>query len=166
MSGDTPGACVPIQAGAIAPSFSLPAILTDARETTVDLADALALGPVLLLFYEDDGMPICTRELRAFAQDYELLRAAGVQVFGINSNGLGSHAKFQERDRFPFALISDFHGDTVKAYGLWDAGEGKSRRAIVVVGEDGRVRHVEPHFNPGNINAVVATFAALGLAEG
>lgn len=108
-------------------------------------------------------MPLCTTELKAFAQEHELLAEAGVRVFGINTNGVGSHAKFQERDHFPFPLISDFHGEVVKAYGLWDADERKSRRAVVVVGEDGLVRHVQAHFNPGNLSAFEEVFRALGL---
>ncbi|MCC6382085.1 MAG: redoxin domain-containing protein [Dehalococcoidia bacterium] len=154
----------PIAVGERAPDFVLPAIASDGEQTTVSLAQAAAEGPVLLLFYQDDGMPVCTSELKAFAQEHPLLAEAGVRVFGVNTNGLGSHTRFQERDRFPFPLISDFYGDAVKAYGLWDADEAKSRRAAVIVGQDGLVRHVVPHFNPGNVNALVEVFQALGLA--
>lgn len=155
----------PIAVGEKAPDFSLPAVDSDGGESTVALHKAVRDRPVLLVFYQDDGMPICTSELKAFAQEHELLAEAGVQVFGINTNGTGSHAKFQERDHFPFPLISDFFAGTVKAYGLWDKSEGKSRRAVVLVGEDGRVRYVQPHFNPGNVNALVEVFEALGLVE-
>ena len=154
----------PIGVGERAPDFRLPAITTEATQIEVAFGESLAEGDVLLVFYQDDGMPICTSELKAFAQEHETLRGAGVQVFGVNTNGLGSHARFQERDRFPFPLISDFHGDVVRAYGLWDEDTRKSRRALVLVGRDGRVRFVEPHFNPGNLAAFEAVFAALGLA--
>ena len=154
----------PVHAGAPAPAFELPAVVDGGEQVTVSVPADLANGPMLLVFYEDDGMPICTRELKAFAQEHGLLREAGVQVFGINTNGLGSHAKFHERDHYPFPLISDFHAEAVKGYGLWDSRERKSRRAVVVIGEDGTVRYVQPHFNPGNVNAIVEVFQALGLA--
>lgn len=145
------------------PAFVLPAI--DAGGDEFEVSDADLRGrTTVLIFYQDDGMPLCTSELRAFAQEHELLASAGVQAFGINSNGLGSHQRFQERDSYPFALISDFYGDLIKAVGLWDEHERKSRRAVVVVGEDGCVIHVEPHFNPGNLNAFEQVFTALGLA--
>ncbi|MFN0147242.1 MAG: peroxiredoxin family protein [Dehalococcoidia bacterium] len=153
----------PVAPGDVAPAFELPAVCDGGEQVTVSVPGSLASGPLLLLFYEDDGMPICTTELKAFAAEHDLLAEAGIQVFGVNTNGLGSHAKFHERDHFPFPLISDFHGETVKAYGLWDADQGKSRRAVVVVGEDGRVQYVQPHFNPGNVNALVEVFEALGL---
>ena len=153
----------PVGPGDEAPGFSLPAVDAHGNQFTVDLHEAITRGPVLLVFYQDDGMPICTSELKAFAQEHDLLKEAGVQIYGINTNGIGSHARFQERDHFPFPLISDFHGDTVKAYGLWDADERKSRRAVVIIGTDGRVRHVQPHFNPGNLAAFEDVFRALGL---
>jgi peroxiredoxin len=92
-----------------------------------------------------------------------MLHEAGVQVYGINTNGIGSHQKFQERDHFPFPLISDFYGEVVKTWGMWDPDEGKSRRGVVIVGQDRAVSYVMPHFNPGNVNALVEIFQALGL---
>ncbi len=159
----TPVRSDPIAAGESAPDFTLPAIRSDGTQYDLTLSEAVTAGTVLLVFYEDDGMPICTSELKAFAQEHELLTRAGVQVFGMNTNGTGSHVKFQERDHYPFPLISDFFGDAVKAFGLWDEDERKSRRAVVIVGTDGRVRYVQPHFNPGNLNAYEDVFRALGL---
>jgi peroxiredoxin Q/BCP len=153
----------PIAVGEHSPDFTLPAIDAEGQETALHLADALARGRVMLVFYQDDGMPICTSALKAFAQEHELLAEAGVQVYGINTNGTGSHARFQERDRYPFPLISDFEGDVIRAFGLWDPDERRSRRAVVIVGSGGQVEHVEPHFNPGNMAAFEATFRALGL---
>ena len=152
-----------IAVGERAPEFALPAVMDGGEEVVVRLAEHLGAGPVMLVFYQDDGMPICTRELQAFAQEYELLAEAGIQVFGINTNGVGSHAKFHERDHYPFPLISDFYGEAVKAFGMWDADEGKSKRGIVVIGTDGRIQYVLPHFNPGNVSAFEDVFRALGL---
>lgn len=153
----------PLAVGDRAPDFALPAIATNGEEFEVRLSEETRLGPVMLLFYEDDGMPICTRQLNAFAQEYELLAEAGYRVFGMNTNGVGSHQRFQERDAYPFALISDFYGEAVKAYGMWDSDEKKSRRGVVVVGSDGVVRYVLPHFNPGNVVGFEEVFKALGL---
>lgn len=154
---------VNLAVGDRAPEFALPAVLDGGEQIEVSLSALVTSGPVMLLFYEDDGMPICTSELKAFAQEHELLANAGVQVFGINTNGVGSHAKFHERDHYPFPLISDFHGETVRAYGMWDADEKKAKRGVVIVGTDGNVQYVLPHFNPGNLAAFEEVFVALGL---
>ena len=153
-----------IRVGDVAPDFRLPAVNDGGEPYEFAMSEVLAKSPVLLVFYQDDGMPTCTRQLNIFAQEHETLVEAGVRVVGMNTNGIGSHAKFHERDHFPFPLVSDFFGDVTKAYGLWDADERKSRRALVLVGEDGLVRHVEPHFSPGNMNAVLELFEALGMA--
>ncbi len=153
----------PLVPGDKAPAFTLPTVDRSGETYTLDFPAALRGQRGLLVFYQDDGMPICTSELKAFAQEHDLLEEAGVRVFGINTNGVGSHAKFQERDHFPFPLISDFHGKVVKAYGLWDEDERKSRRAVVLVGEDGLVGYVQPHFNPGNLAAFEEVFDVLGL---
>lgn len=153
----------PIEAGDQAPEFTLPAIRTDGSQFDFALSEVLQGGRLVLVFYQDDGMPICTSELKAFAQEHETLTRAGIQVAGINTNGLGSHQRFQERDHFPFPLISDFYAEAVKAFGFWDPDERKSGRAVVVIGKDGRVEHVVPHFNPGNIAAFEEIFVALEL---
>jgi peroxiredoxin len=152
----------PIRVGATAPQFELPAVTSDGRQVTVT-SEGLLGHRVLFVFYQDDGMPICTSELRAFAQEHVTLAEAGVTCYGLNTNGLGSHARFQERDNFPFPLISDFYGDVVKAFGLWDAHERKSRRALVIVAADGTVEYVQPHFNPGNLAGFEEVFEVLGL---
>ena len=153
----------PLEVGDDAPGFTLPAVTDGGEQFDVDILATAAKSPVLLVFYQDDGMPICTSELKAFAQESDLLSEAGIQVFGINTNGLGSHARFHERDHYPFPLISDFHGEAVKAYGMWDAQEGKSKRGVVVIGTDGKVHYVLGHFNPGNVSAFAEIFRALGL---
>ena len=76
----------PLSPGDPAPLFTLPAIRADGSQFDADLAQMLAAGPVMLAFYQDDGMPICTSELKAFAQEYDLLSGAGIQVFAINSS--------------------------------------------------------------------------------
>lgn len=165
---DTPPARTPretpLAPGEPAPLFTLPAIRADGSQFDADLAELLAAGPVMLVFYQDDGMPVCTSELKAFAQEHGLLAEAGVQVLAINTNGIGSHQRFQERDHYPFPLISDFHGNVVQAYGMWDPDEAKSRRGVVIVGADGRVTYALPHFNPGSVSTFEEIFRALGLA--
>ena len=153
----------PIAVGEPAPLFVLPAIPNDGDQFDARLEDYIERGRTLLIFYQDDGMPVCTRELNAFAQEYPLLERAGIQVLAVNTNGLGSHRKFQERDSFPFPLVSDFYGDAVKAYGMWDPDEGKSNRGVVIIGTDGRIEYVLPHFNPGAIASFTEIFAALGV---
>jgi thioredoxin-dependent peroxiredoxin len=154
----------PFAPGDTAHDFTLPAVNTEAEVFSLTLSETLGDSRGLLVFYQDDGMPICTAELKAFAQEHDLLKNAGIVVVGVNTNGIGSHQRFQERDAFPFPLTSDFHGDVVKAYGMWDPDEDKSKRGVVALGPGLEVLYVEPHFNPGAISAFEGIFRALGLA--
>jgi peroxiredoxin Q/BCP len=161
---ELPERAEPFAPGDRAPDFTLPAVNTEADVFTLTMSETIGDHRGLLVFYQDDGMPICTAELKAIAQEHELLAKAGVVVIGVNTNGIGSHQRFQERDRFPFPIASDFHGDVVKAYGMWDEDEDKSKRGVVALDPGLRVLYVEPHFNPGAISAFEGIFKALGLA--
>lgn len=160
-----PERTAPFEVGDRAPDFTLPAVNGDGSTFLFTLSTFVEQGRGLLIFYQDDGMPICTRELNAFTQEFERLQAGGIVVAAINTNGLGSHEKFQERDHYPFPLISDFFGDVVRAYGMWDPDERKSLRGAIGVDGDLRVSYVLPYFNPGNVNAFVEVFEGLGLAQ-
>jgi len=155
----------PFRVGDTAPDFTLPAVDPDGRLVSFIFSEYLGESRGLLIFYQDDGMPICTRELQAFTQEFARLEAGGIRVAAINTNGIGSHEKFQERDHYPFPLISDFYGDVVKAYGMWDPDDRKSLRGAIAVGPRLRVNYVLPYFNPGNVNAFVEVFEGLGLTQ-
>ena len=65
--------------------------------------------------------------------------AAGVRVFGISRDSPWSHRAWREVLDLDFALLSDWNGDAVRAFGnaheyrgLWDVAE---RTAFLVDGE-------------------------------
>lgn len=155
----------PFQVGDIAPDFMLPAVTGEGETFLFTLSTYVGDSRGLLIFYQDDGMPVCTRELNAFTQEFATLQSGGIRVAAINTNGLGSHEKFQERDHYPFPLVSDFYGDVIRAYGMWDADERKSLRGAIGLDPGLRVSYVLPYFNPGNVNAFVEVFEGLGLAQ-
>ncbi len=70
---ETPIREEPLAVGETAPDFTLPAVADGGEPYDVTLSALVKGGPVMLIFYQDDGMPICTRELQAFAQESELL---------------------------------------------------------------------------------------------
>jgi peroxiredoxin Q/BCP len=62
---------------------------------------------VVLYFYPRDATPGCTLEGQNFRDLHPRFRRAGTQVFGISRDSLASHAKFCEKQSFPFELLSD-----------------------------------------------------------
>ncbi|MDE2304261.1 MAG: peroxiredoxin [Gammaproteobacteria bacterium] len=99
-----------IEIGRKAPAFALPG-------TSGPFASADALGgPLIVYFYPRDNTPGCTREGAAFAALHPALRRAKATVVGISPDGPESHARFREKMRFPFDLLSDPEQKVCKLY--------------------------------------------------
>ena len=63
----------------------------------------------------------------------------GVQVVALNPQPLASHEKFARKHDFPFPVASDAGGEVCKRYGARGL-LGVTKRALVLVGRDGRVK--------------------------
>lgn len=119
--------------------FTLPSTRGEVR-----LSDRLRDGAVLLVFYPRDGTLVCTRQLCNYRDNLSTFEDLDVQIVAINDDSLEAHAAFSSKYDFPFPLASDTSRKVCHAYGaLLDL--FKARRALVLVGEDGRVwwRHAE-----------------------
>jgi peroxiredoxin Q/BCP len=132
-----------IKTGEPAPPFTL----TDAAGERVSLEN-LAGRHVVLYFYPKDDTPGCTKEACGFRDAWDDLQKLGVVVLGVSPDSADSHARFAEKYRLPFRLLSDPDKRVMQAYGAW--GEktlyGKKStgviRSTVWIGPDGRVlRH-------------------------
>jgi peroxiredoxin Q/BCP len=130
-----------IAEGRKAPAFTL----ETATGQRVSLAD-FAGKDVVVYFYPKDDTPGCTKEACGFRDLWKDLRKAGIVVLGVSADGPASHAKFAEKYRLPFTLLSDPDRKVMTAWGAY--GEkmlyGKKTtgviRSTVWVGPDGTVR--------------------------
>src|SRR5690606_23486533 len=62
---------------------------------------------LVIYFYPKDSTPGCTAQGQQFRDAYADCGAAGVHIFGISRDSLGSHANFKAKFSFPFELLSD-----------------------------------------------------------
>lgn len=99
---------------------------------------------VVLLFYTADRGMVCTRQFRSYAARGDDLDALGATVVGISGQDTRSHDDFQARYDIPVPLLADPDLTVARAYGVWAPVAG-TRRAVVVVDEDGIVRHRHVH---------------------
>ena len=155
-----------LEAGAQAPDFEL----LDHQGQRIRLRD-LRGKRVVLYFYPRDGTPGCTREACSFRDVYAKLQKAGVVVLGVSPDPPESHARFRERHRLPFPLLSDPEGKVAQAYGAWAQKTlyGRKRwgvaRTTFLVGPDGTVERVWRRVKPdGHGEEVLA--ALQGTAGG
>ncbi len=130
-----------IRTGEPAPPFTL----SDASGRSVSLGD-LAGKHVVLYFYPKDDTPGCTKEACGFRDAWGELQALGAVVMGVSPDASDSHARFAEKYRLPFPLLSDPDRRTMEAYQAWGEKTQYGRkttgviRSTVWIGPEGKVR--------------------------
>lgn len=154
-----------VRVGRAAPAVVLPYATRDG----VGPADqpftlAKELGRVVVLaFYPGDFTPGCTAEWRAFAERAGTMFGDDVVLAGISNDSLASHVRFARELDLPFKLLSDPDLAVARAYGAADGTQ--ARRVVVVIGRDGRVRHVDPAFAALDPQSYVQLGAAIEAAR-
>lgn len=154
-------------AGDPAPGFSLPA----AAGGTVTLADELAKGPAILVFYRGGWCPYCNLELRAYQRILPEIEAAGARLIAVSPQAPDGSLSTAEKNGLGFAVLSDVGSHAARAFNVaFDLPEpliGLYRRfghdlpvlngagdwrlpvpATFVIGRDGRIvlAHVETDY--------------------
>lgn len=147
-----------LQIGDPAPDFEL--------ETTtgrVRLSD-LRGKRVVLAFYQEDATPSCTTEVTALRDERETLAELGASVIAVSADDLDSHRRFlQQLGEVSFPLASDTTLDVGRSYDVIDDTGKRTRRAVFVIDEQGRVAHAIPWYNPSNAQQYEEIFRALGM---
>lgn len=103
--------------------------------------------PRVVFFYPRDFTGGCTREVCAFRDAYEEIRALGAEVVGVSRDSVESHGRFREAHRLPFPLLADVDGRLGRLFGterLWGLLPIHQRKTFVA-GADGVVRGVFRH---------------------
>ncbi|MGQ9605167.1 MAG: peroxiredoxin [Thermogutta sp.] len=93
---------------------------------------------VVLFFYPKDNTPICTREACGFRDAYEEFLDIGAVVLGISSDPPESHARFAEKHRLTFPLLTD-DGSLSRLYGARKLLGILPRRVTFVIDPEGTV---------------------------
>ena len=132
-----------LAAGMRAPEFSLPG-----SDGEVHSLSRYSGGILVLFFYPKDSTPGCTQEACDFRDNMARLTTAGATVLGISADSISSHAKFIEKFRLPYVLLSDVNRQVLDAYGVWKEKSLYGRtflgieRTTVVVDRDGKISFI------------------------
>ena len=103
-----------LKVGDKAPLFELP----DQDGTVHKLSDYKG-KQVFLYFYPKDDTPGCTVEACSVRDNLGRLESKGVKVFGISTDPVKSHKKFEQKFDLNFTLLSDAEKKTVEDYQVW-----------------------------------------------
>lgn len=119
---------------------------------------------VVLYFYPKDNTPGCTAEACDFRDNYQGLKAQGIEVLGVSVDDEKSHQKFITKYDLPFTLIADTDKAIVEAYGVWAEKNmyGKkymgTNRTTFIIDEGGNIAHII-----SKVNTKAATEQVLAL---
>jgi peroxiredoxin Q/BCP len=125
------------QVGEQAPDFELPG-----TDGPFKLSEHRG-SRVVLLFYPGDNTPVCTRQFCSYRDRAEDFAALDAKVVGISSQGVESHKGFIEKHSLTVPLLADVDGTVARAYSA--SNRLGTKRAVIVIDEQGIVRHRHDH---------------------
>jgi peroxiredoxin Q/BCP len=99
---------------------------------------------VVLLFYPGDNTPVCTKQFCSYRDRAEDFASLNATVVGISSQDLGSHEEFTAKYSLNVPLLADVDKQVARAYDAFSARLGV-KRAVIVIDEQGVVRHRHDH---------------------
>jgi peroxiredoxin len=159
MSSNAAPSAVPA-VGTPAPDFAL----RSTSGETVALS-ALRGRRVLLAFFPAAFTSVCTAEMCAMRDEYEVFEAENVTVLPISVDPVDTLQRFKAEHGLQVELLSDEQREAGRAYGVLLEPKLVANRAYFLVGGDGTLRwvHVEEHpgFRRENAEILAAIRAAI-----
>jgi thioredoxin-dependent peroxiredoxin len=99
---------------------------------------------VVLLFYPGDNTMVCTKQFCSYRDRADDFAGLNATVVGISAQDVESHEQFTAKHSLNVPLLADVDGTVAKLYGSW-GGPLKTKRSVIVIDEDGIVRHRHDH---------------------
>ncbi len=123
--------------GQEAPDFTL----VNQHASPVTLS-ALRETPVLVVFIPFAFSPLCTTEILDLRDSGDLGEDESVRVLTISCDSVFANRAWTDATEYTRDVLSDFwpHGETCKAYGIFDEKVGRAVRASFLVDTGGIVR--------------------------
>ncbi|HYA07438.1 MAG TPA: peroxiredoxin [Xanthobacteraceae bacterium] len=162
-AGPAKAAQADLQAGARAPSFTLP------RDGggSVSLGD-FAGRKLVLYFYPRADTSGCTKEAMDFSRLKAAFERAGAAILGVSADPVTAQDAFKKKYRLGIALGSDETHKMLNAYGVWQQKSMYGRkffgivRTTFLIGPDQRIARVWPKVSvEGHAEDVLAAVKAL-----
>lgn len=120
--------------------------LKDQNKEEVKLSE-LKGKKVILSWHPLAYTPVCTDQMRSLERNYDRIQEKGdTLVIGISVDPFPAKAKWADiLDLKDIKIVSDFfpYAEVTKAYGLFNEENGASKRANVIIDEEGKVQWVK-----------------------
>jgi thioredoxin-dependent peroxiredoxin len=99
---------------------------------------------VVLLFYPGDNTMVCTKQFCSYRDRADDFASLDATVLGISSQDLASHEAFVAKHGLNVPLLADVDSAAAKSYDAFSPRVG-TKRAVIVIDEQGIVRHRHDH---------------------
>lgn len=120
--------------------------LKDQNKEDIKLSE-LKGKKVILSWHPLAYTPVCTDQMRSLERNYDRIQEkADTVVIGISVDPFPAKAKWADiLDLKDIKIVSDFfpYAEVTKAYGLFNEENGASKRANVIIDEEGKVQWVK-----------------------
>ncbi|HEX4482789.1 MAG TPA: peroxiredoxin [Solirubrobacteraceae bacterium] len=126
------------QVGEPAPDFELPG-----TDGSFHLSEHRG-ERIVLLFYPGDNTMVCTKQFCSYRDRADDFAALDATVVGISKQDLDSHKGFIEKNGLTVPLLADVDGKVASSYSAYSSRLG-TKRAVIVIDEQGVVRHRHDH---------------------
>ncbi|HWK52824.1 MAG TPA: thioredoxin-dependent thiol peroxidase [Hyphomicrobiales bacterium] len=134
--------------GNLAPPFTLP----DQHGEKHSLKDYR--GQVVVVYFYPKAMtPGCTVQACGLRDSHSALEALNIEVLGISNDPVARLAKFEQKEKLNFTLLSDEDHSVSEAYGVWGLKKFMGReymglhRTTFIIDAAGKLRHVMEKVN-------------------
>lgn len=124
-----------LSTGDPAPDFTL-----DGTDGTFTLSEHRG-ERVVLLFYPGDDTSVCTKQMCSYRDRADDVARLPATLVGISTKDVGSKDAFKAKHGLTVPLLADGDGAVAEAYGLMAKRLKMTKRAVVVVDEQGRIAH-------------------------
>jgi mycoredoxin-dependent peroxiredoxin len=147
--------------GQPAPDFTLPS--TSGAKVTLS---QLRGTPVMLAFFPLAFSSTCTEEFCAMRDDYSDFAGRNVKVLPISVDHRHSLREYVAKHNLPVEMLSDFHREVSKAYGVFLPERNYANRAYFLVDANGVLRWSHVEENPSHRRENRELLAAIDAVGG